>query len=120
VHDDSSGIDVVNYMHVYVVHARVIEKVTVGPAAAEVSGADVSESVVDTAVETDFWAPIASVPEIGAVGPAPVTGRPKQTNRRRFNPCAGNPEISAVVAIAPVTGRPDVALAGANGLRVHG
>src|ERR1700683_1250771 len=109
-----------NDVHVYVVRARVIEKVAVGPAAAEVAGSDIAEAVVDAAVEADFRSPVARVPQIRAVVPAPIARGPEQTNRGRFDPCARNPEISAVVAVAPVAGRPDVAVAGANGLRING
>src|ERR1700677_2742487 len=108
-----------NDVHVYVVHARVIEKVPVGPAPAEVSSADVAEAVVDAAVEADFRSPVARVPEIRAIGPTPIARGPEQTNRRRFDPRARYPKISAVVAVAPIAWRPDVAVAGANGLRVN-
>ena len=120
MHDDRPLIDVVNYVHVYVVRARVVVETTVAPAAAVVSGADVTKAIVNATVEADFRPPVARVPEIRAVGPAPVAGRPEQANRRRFNPRSGNPEISAVVAVAPVAGRPDVAIARANRLRVNG
>ena len=64
VHDDGLLVHVADDVHVYVVHVRVIEKVAVGPAAAEVAGADVTETVIDAAVETDFRSPVARVPKI--------------------------------------------------------
>lgn len=120
MHDDRLLIDVVNHVDVHVIHPSVIEEVAAVPAAAEVAGAGVAESVVDAAVEADFRAPVSGVPEIGAVGPAPVAGRPEKTYLGRFHPRARDPEISSVVAIAPVARRPDIAIAGANGLRVNG
>src|SRR5580658_9746315 len=92
----------------------------IGPAAAVIAGADITETIVDAAVETDLRSPVARVPEIGAVRPAPITGRPEKADLGRFNPRTGHPEVSAVVAVAPVAGRPEVAVAGANGLRVNG
>jgi len=120
VHDNVRLIDVVNFAHIYIVDARVVVKAAVGPAASVVAGADVTETVVNAAIEADLRSPVARVPEIGAVRPAPVTRRPEHANRGRLNPGAGNPEVSAVIAVAPVAGRPDVTIAGANGLRVNG
>jgi len=120
VHDDCLLIDVPDDVDVHIVHAGVIEKVAASPVTASVAGADVTETVVNSAVEADLRTPISSIPKVGAVGPTPVAGRPEQTRCGRFDPCAGHPKITAVVAVAPITRRPDIAFTRANRLRVNG
>src|SRR5580658_6422179 len=110
MHDDGPCISVVNYSHVYIVHARVVVKVAVGPPTAVIAGADITETVVDAAIETDLRSPVARVPEVRAVSPTPIAGRPEKADLWRFDPGAGNPEISSVIAVAPVAGRPEVAV----------
>src|SRR5207245_10281149 len=81
------------------------------------SRAGIAEAVINTAVEADVRAPVAAVPDVKAVVPSPITGRPVQAYRSD-HPGTGHPVVAIVIVPRPVAGRPDVAGAGADGLRV--
>src|SRR5712692_8806073 len=59
--DDGGVVNVVIEGDVHVVHRAVVEKPAVFPASAFIPVAEVSEAVVDTAVETDLRAPVAVI-----------------------------------------------------------
>jgi hypothetical protein len=113
-------VNVVDDGHVDVIHAAVVEKVVAGPVTAAVALPTVAETVVDAAVEADVRTPVTFIPKVVAVTPSPVTWSPKDTDLGGFNPSAGNPEITAVIAVTPVTRSPDIAFSGDYGLLVDG
>jgi len=96
----------------------VIEEVTAAPLATNEAYAEVAEAIVDAAIEADVRAPVAGVEAVIAAFPTPPRGCPEITGFRRDDPGAGNPVIAAVICIGPVARRPDVAVAGADGLYV--
>jgi len=120
VDHDIPLINVVYDRDVYIVDTAVIEKIAAAPVAAGVADAGITETVVDAAVEADLRSPVAGVPDVGAAIPAPVARRPEKSNRGRFDPSSRHPKISAIIAVAPISGRPDVTRFRANGLRVNG
>jgi hypothetical protein len=61
--DHSLVIDV-NIGDVYVVDAAVVEKVSSVPIAASVAGAEISEAVVNAAVEANVRTPVTGVPKV--------------------------------------------------------
>jgi hypothetical protein len=62
---------------IYVRHPAVVEILPASPVAAIKSSAGVTESIVDSAVETNRRPPIADVPDVKAVGKSPIPGCPK-------------------------------------------
>src|SRR5580704_12054805 len=114
--DNRLLINIVDNVDVHIIHPAVIEKVAAVPVTTGIAGADVTKSVVDSTVEADLRAPVAGIPKIGAVNPTPVTRRPEKTYFGRFHPRARNPEISTIIAVAPVAWRPDITIARTNGL----
>jgi hypothetical protein len=62
VHDDCLLINVVDDVHIHIIHTGVVEEVAAGPITAGIARADVTETVVDAAVETDFRSPVARIP----------------------------------------------------------
>ena len=117
--DNRLLINIVDNVDVHIIHPAVIEKVAAVPVTTGIAGADVTKSVVDSTVEADLRAPVAGIPKIGAVNPTPVTRRPEKTYFGRFHPRARNPEISTIIAVAPVAWRPDITIARTNGLRIN-
>lgn len=115
--NDRLRVRVMDDRGVYVHDRGVVEKVSALPISALEAGANVSESVVDAAIEADICSPIASVPEIGAVAPAPISRSPEETGLGGENPGAGHPVIVAIVP-SPVARRPEIAFAGTDGLCV--
>src|SRR5450755_314428 len=61
IYDLVVDVGVVNHSGVHPGHSCVIPKNTAGPCAAVIAGADVAKAVVDPAVETHGWAPVALV-----------------------------------------------------------
>src|SRR5262252_2330752 len=117
--DDRSVVDVVYLRDVNIVHAAVVIKVVMIPTAAFVAVSEVTESIIDAAIETDRRAPIASGKNEALAVPAPVARRPEVAHCRGFDPGAGNP-IIVITIPSPVPGSPKVSIAGAHRLFVYG
>ena len=99
----------------------VVTEITAIPATAVEPLAGVAIAVVDAAVEAYCRAPVAGVPCIYAVIPAPVAGSPEKSDGRGFDPGSRNPVVVAVACIpGPVAGCPDVVCGGTGRLIVDG
>jgi hypothetical protein len=105
---------------VYAHDRGVIEELPALPVSALEASAHVSESIKNATVEADLFSPIASVPDVNAVAPAPISRSPQETDFRRENPGAGHPVVVAIVIVpSPIAGCPHIALARTDGLYVH-
>lgn len=114
-------VHVVDDVHVHVGHIAVIEEVIVIPVAAVIAVAEIAETIINSAVETDDWTPIACVEEIAIRAPSPVAGSPEQARLRREDPSARNPIVVGNIGIpGPIAGRPNVIIAGADRLSIDG
>ena len=118
VYDNRLVVDVMNVGDVHVVHGSVVVELPSPPIAAVVSVSGVAEAVIDAAIESDLWAPVAGVPHIGAVIPAPVARGPIKAGLGWHDPGSRNPVV-AVIAPRPVTGRPHIPRTRAEGLRIN-
>src|SRR6516165_10598130 len=118
-----------------IVDRSIVDEHAIVPPATFIADAAVAKAVIDSAVKTNVGAPIARVPYVDPVAPAPITRRPQQAYGRRQHPGARNPVISnranPPIARGPyVTGRRNRGLlvdrqfrwrtrvAGTNNLRV--
>jgi hypothetical protein len=117
--DDGFVVDVGDVHATEIVHGRVVAEDAVSPVAAFVAGAHIAETVIDAAVVSNMRPPVSGVPNIKAVPPAPISGRPEQTDGRRLHPGSRYPVI-AVGTILPKAGRPNVAGSGNFRLIVDG
>jgi hypothetical protein len=111
-----SGVDK-GLVHMH--HSGVIGKVSAPPLAPGKADSQEAAAVVDAAVVADMVAPIALVKCIAAVVPAPIAGRPQGALVGRRHPCAGDPEVAAVRAVAPIARGPHQVRLGAWGLLIH-
>src|SRR5215472_14400641 len=68
--DDGRVVSRVDARDVYVVNGTVVVERAVGPVAALITHAEITEPIVDAAVKADVRSPIARVPDVKAVGPA--------------------------------------------------
>jgi len=116
--DDGSVVYVGNVDRACVAYSTIVEEGPAAPVATLESNSSISEAVVDTAIKADVWPPVAGVPYVEAIDPAPVTGCPEESDRRWQHPCTGYPVI-AVVTISPITRRPYVAGLGKRRLHVY-
>jgi hypothetical protein len=82
VYDDGLVIDIGDVGDIHVGHRAVVEKVAAAPFAAREAFAEVSEAVINAAIESDMRAPIAGIPNIEAVVPTPVAWGPQKANFR--------------------------------------
>jgi hypothetical protein len=119
VYDDGLVVDIGDVCDIHISHRPVIEKFATAPFAAGEAFAEVSEAVINAAVESDMRAPISGIPNIEAVVPTPVSGGPQIAYFRGFDPSAGHPVVAVIVAPGPVSRCPYVARAGAEGLLVN-
>ncbi len=97
----------------------VVIEAAAAPVSAIEADAEVAEAVVDASVIADVGAPITGVPEVAVVAVAPVARGPESSGVWSENPGALNPLIT-VSCPCPVTGGPDVAIAGGWRLLVVG
>jgi hypothetical protein len=119
VDDNRLVVDVRYVGDVNVGHATVVIEPVALPIPAEKSGAGVTKAIINAAVETDVWSPIAAIPNVEAVIPAPVARSPKHSDGSK-HPRARNPVVAVVVIPRPVARRPDVALSWTQGLNING
>jgi hypothetical protein len=118
VDDDRLVVDVGYISHVNVGHAPVVIEAVSAPVATVVTVAGIAVAVIDAAIKADVRSPVAVVPSIKTVIPAPVAGSPKHSDGSH-HPGAGNPIVAFVVIPCPITRRPDISLSGANRLNIH-
>jgi len=117
--DDSRIVDIGHVDVGHVVDGRIVGKSVMIPVPAEVTDTDVAEAVVHTAIEADVITPIAVVPHIATVVPAPVTRCPERTNVGRQNPGSGHPVIIFVIwTPSPITRGPHIAVTGDGRLHI--
>ncbi len=118
VHDHGAVVHIGDIHHVDVRDRAIVEEGATAPLAAAEAYAAIPKAVVDAAVEADVRSPVACVEAIEATFPAPVGGGPEHAHCRRLHPHSGHPEVAVHVVIGPIAGRPEIAGAGAKGLRV--
>jgi hypothetical protein len=109
---------VVNDGDVHVGDAAVVKEFPAAPLAACKSDAVISESIYDAAIKADVRSPISVVPEIDAIAPAPISGRPQKSNFGCLNPRPRHPVVT-ILAPSPIAGRPDISRSRAHGLHVN-
>src|SRR5215471_4959118 len=100
-----------------IVDRSIVNEHAIVPAATFISDAAVAIAVIDSAVETNVGAPIACVPYVDPIAPAPISRCPQQAHGRRQHPGARNPVISDW-ANPPVARGPYVTGCGNRGLLI--
>src|SRR5580704_11778573 len=88
------------------------------PSSALIAMPEISVSIVNSAVETDFRSPVAIIEKISVVSPAPVPWSPQEARFRSHHPLARYPVI--VITISPISGRPEITVPRTNWLLVNG
>ena len=114
----SGVVNVVDGVGVHAVHRRVVEKPPVFPAAAFITITEVSKAIVDATIETYRQAPVAFIEHESVAAPTPVAWSPQVPGFGSHHPCARYPVILAIPS--PISGRPHITVAGADGLLVDG
>src|ERR1035437_6081301 len=107
-------IDVVKMSPADIVHGPVVVELAASPFSPDKTDAGVAESIIDAAVKTHVWAPIACMPNKYASTPAPVTRGPIHARGGDFNPRARNPIVTFVGVERPISRRPHEVRAGTN------
>jgi len=80
----------------------------------------IAVSIINPAVESDPRSPIAWIPPITVINPAPITRSPKQAWLGRQDPRAGHPVMFFCIGVPrPVTRSPEVTFTRTNGLVVN-
>lgn len=98
-----------------VVNGSVVKECSVVPISG-ITDSDVTEPVVNSAIESDLRAPVTLIKNEDAIGPAPITWGPEEARIGNHYPRTRNPKISIVAVVGPISGRPDVAIGGAQRL----
>src|SRR5580704_838305 len=115
--DHRCVVNVVNLGDVYVVNRAVVVKVSAVPAPALIAMTEVAVAVIDPAIETYVGTPVPVIEVEPVPAPGPISRRPEQTGFWSQHPCSRHP-IIIVVAVGPVSGYPNIILAGAKRLVV--
>src|ERR1039458_7633176 len=106
-----------NVGDVHIVDGTVIVETISVPVPALIADSDVAESIVNAAVVADMSAPIAMVIAVPTADKSPISRCPQIAHLRRPRPRAGHPVVT-FRSIAPISGRPQIAIAGAVRLRI--
>src|SRR5580658_1559320 len=113
-------VNVVDVGDVHIGGRAVIEEVSIVPTSARKTHAEVTESITDPAIEPNLGPPVTLVKDKCVTTPAPVAWGPEESDFWRHYPSARYPVVIAGIVIPiPVTGRPDITVAWANGLLIH-
>jgi hypothetical protein len=124
IHDPdiySFVVDIANVDDVHSCDGTIVEKSIALPSSSGVTDAEITEAINDSAIEANLRPPITLMEEVYAVIPSPIGWSPEETGLWCQDPCAGNPVVIIVVVVpCPITWCPEVALAGAQRLLVHG
>src|SRR6516165_211418 len=117
--DHGGVVNVVNIGDIYIVHRTVVIEVPVVPTSALISVTEISEPVVDSAIETDLRTPVADMPDKRGSAPSPPSRSPQKADRRCQHPSSWHPVIT-VGAPSPIARHPYIARIWANWLRIDG
>src|SRR5208337_1162224 len=119
--DHCGVINVVNFIHVYVVHGAIVEKVSVIPTPAFVTLTEIAEAVINSAIEAHVRAPIAVIENKSVAAPTPIGWSPQETDFRRHHPSSWHPVVIVdVVIVGPVARGPKITVAGTKRLLIDG
>jgi hypothetical protein len=118
VHDDRLVIDVGNIGDVHVGHVAVVVEVASAPLATVETFTGIAEPIVDAAIESDVWTPVAAVKKVEAFVPSPPARSPEHANGSD-HPCARNPVVAVVIVPGPIARRPEIARSGTEWLRIN-
>jgi hypothetical protein len=119
VDDDRLVVHIGYIGDVNVGHAPVVKEPVSAPVATVETVAGVSKAVIDAAIKADVRSPVAIVPSIKTVIPAPIARRPQHSDGS-LDPSAGNPVVAVVVIPCPITRRPDITFSRAKRLNING
>ena len=99
-------------------HRAVVEVVSSVPAPADEARAEIAETVNDSAVESNMRTPVALVEDEKTIAPTPVGRSPEVASFGSQYPGARHPIVILAIP-SPIARCPDIAVAGANRLRIH-
>jgi hypothetical protein len=120
IFDDCGVVGIVDDRFVHPIYGFIVEEVPIVPAATFVTASAVTVAIVNAAVKSDMFSPIAfMVDERASVVRTPVARGPKVSRLRSFDPRSRHPVVTIVIVVGPVTGSPDIAVVRANGLLVN-
>src|SRR4029077_3079123 len=98
-------------------HRAIVEVVSSVPAPADEAGAEIAETVNDSAVEPDMRAPVALMEDEYTIDPTPVGRSPEVANFRSQHPCAWDPIVILAIP-GPVARCPNIAVAWTDRLHI--
>ena len=117
---DPRLVNIVNSALIHIVHRAVVVEPPSLPASSLVSASGVSISIINSAVESDFWSPISVVKAIPVAFVTPISRRPQISWLRRFHPRSRHPVVVIFIVVPrPISGRPDVPFAWDRRLFIH-
>ncbi len=117
---DGGVVNVMNVGDIYVIHRAVVIELAMVPAATLVTSAKVAKTVIDAAIKSDCWPPVARVENEPDTIPAPIGRRPKESHLRGGHPRAWHPVVISEAGIpGPVTRCPDPAWSWTRRLHIN-
>src|SRR5258708_28143920 len=102
------NISVVNDRVIHSPNRGVAEKPAALPSATAESGAEITETIVDSSVKAYVRPPITTVPTVAPTFKTPITWRPQKSGLLSEDPSTGNP-IIIVITVRPTTRDPNIA-----------
>jgi hypothetical protein len=116
--DRAVNIGVVDHGRVHTHNRGVVTEVAAAPASPVKAHSGIAKAVVHAAIEAYLRSPVARIPEVAAITPAPVARGPEKAHCGSHYPRSGNPIIAAGTIPGPVARGPHVVGSRANWLLV--
>jgi hypothetical protein len=104
---------------VYIHYRGIITEVVSGPSSAAITVTTVTVTIIDAAVKSHFGTPVTGMEPIKTTGVTPVWRSPVKSGIRRGYPYTGNPVVTIVIVIGPITWLPKVPIFRACGLHIN-
>jgi hypothetical protein len=111
-------VNIVDVRCVYVIHRTVVVEGSMIPISAFITAATVAIAIVHAAIKADMLTPVAAMPDVRVIAPAPVTWSPEIANFRSHHPGSRYPEVT-FISVGPIARCPEITVPGRHGLHVH-
>jgi hypothetical protein len=106
---------------VYIPYGSIVPETIAGPSSAAKTSAVITITIVDAAIEANFWPPITGMENVNTTIETPIARSPVYSKAWWSHPHTWNPIIIALIGVpGPITRLPYIAINGTRRLNIHG
>jgi hypothetical protein len=103
--DHGLVVNIMNVPDIHVIHRTVVVEGAMIPISALVANTSISKAIIHTAIKADVFAPVAAMPGVRIIAPAPIPRSPEEANFWSHHPGSRHPEVT-FISITPIAWGP--------------